>query len=160
MSARHEYTATVEWQRDATPTDFHAGRYSRRHVMRFDGGAVVPGSAAVANVPLPYADPSAVDPEEAFVASISSCHMLWFLALAAKARYAARSYRDDAIGVMTQNESGKLWVSRVTLRPTVTFDGDHQPTRAQLLALHHRAHEECFIANSVRTEIVCEPRAR
>jgi organic hydroperoxide reductase OsmC/OhrA len=157
MSARHEYAATIEWQRDATPTDFRAGRYSRRHVMRFDGGAVVAGSAAVANVPLPYSDPSAVDPEEAFVASISSCHMLWFLALAAKARFAALSYRDDAIGVMTKNGLGKLWVSRVTLRPAVTFDGDRQPTREQLLALHHHAHAECFIANSVKTEVVCEP---
>jgi organic hydroperoxide reductase OsmC/OhrA len=157
MNARHEYLATIEWQRDATASDFQAGRYSRRHRMRFDGGTVVPGSAAVANVPLPYADPAAVDPEEAFVASISSCHMLWFLALAAKSRFAALSYRDDAIGVMTNNELGKLWVSRVTLHPEVVFDGDHQPTREQLLALHHRAHEECFIANSVKTEVVCEP---
>jgi organic hydroperoxide reductase OsmC/OhrA len=157
MSARHEYTATIEWQCDATPGDFAAGRYSRRHQMCFDGGAVVAGSASVANVPPPYADPAAVDPEEAFVASISSCHMLWFLALAAKARFAALSYHDHAIGVMTNNEQGKLWVSRVTLHPAVTFGGDRQPTREQLLALHHHAHAECFIANSVKTEVVCEP---
>jgi organic hydroperoxide reductase OsmC/OhrA len=157
LNVRHDYRATIEWQRDATARDFEAGRYSRRHVMRFDGGAVVPGSAAVANVPLPYSDPSAVDPEEAFVASISSCHMLWFLALAAKSRLAVLSYRDEAIGVMTKNERGKLWISRVTLHPAVTFDSDRQPTQEQVLALHHQAHRECFIANSVKTEILCEP---
>lgn len=158
MDLEHQYLATIEWQCDVASADFSAGRYSRRHRMRFDGGTVVPGSSAVANVPLPYSDPSAIDPEESFVASIASCHMLWFLALAAKARYAARSYRDDAIGVMAKNSAGKLWVSLVTLRPEVVFDGERQPTREQLTALHHNAHEECFIANSVKSEIRCEPR--
>jgi organic hydroperoxide reductase OsmC/OhrA len=158
MSEHHRYTATVEWSTDAAPADFSAGRYSRRHVLRFDGGAVVPASAAEANVPLPWSDPAGVDPEEAFVASIASCHMLWFLALAAKSRFALTSYRDEADGVMTPNVQGKLWVSTVTLRPHTQFAGERQPTREQLLALHHRAHEECFIANSVKTEVRCEPR--
>jgi organic hydroperoxide reductase OsmC/OhrA len=152
----HHYSATVEWQRGADEA-FTAGRYSRRHWLRFDGGAVVPGSAAVANVPLPWSDPAAVDPEEAFIASIASCHLLWFLALAAKAKFAVASYRDEASGEMTKNDRGKLWVSTVTLRPEVAFDGERQPTRDEHLALHHRAHEECFIANSVKTEVLCLP---
>jgi organic hydroperoxide reductase OsmC/OhrA len=153
----HVYTATVEWASDATPADYTAGRYHRRHVLRFDGGAVVPASAAAANVPLPWSDPAGVDPEEAFVASLASCHLLWFLALAAKSRFAVASYRDDAEGVMTKNEAGKLWVSTVTLRPHAVFAGERQPSHEELLALHHRAHEECFIANSVKTEVRCEP---
>lgn len=153
----HRYTATVEWSGDAAPADFNAGRYSRRHRLRFDGGADVPGSAAAANVPLPWSDPAGVDPEEAFVASIAACHMLWFLSLAAKARFAVASYRDDAEGVMTTNDAGKLWVSTVTLRPHAVFAGERAPTREQLRALHHQAHEECFIANSVKTEVRCEP---
>jgi organic hydroperoxide reductase OsmC/OhrA len=153
----HRYTATVEWSGDAAPADFNAGRYSRRHRLRFDGGADVPGSAAVANVPLPWSDPAGVDPEETFVASIAACHMLWFLSLAAKARLAVASYRDEAEGVMTMNAAGRLWVSIVTLRPHAVFAGERQPTREQLLALHHHAHEECFIANSVKTEVRCEP---
>jgi organic hydroperoxide reductase OsmC/OhrA len=153
----HTYTATVEWHGSAAGADFTAGRYSRAHVLRFDGGAVVPASAAAANVPLPWSDPAGVDPEEAFVASLSSCHLLWFLALAAKARYVVDSYRDDAVGVMTKNERGKLWVSQVTLRPRAVFTGERRPTHEQLLALHHHAHEECFIANSVKTEVRCSP---
>jgi organic hydroperoxide reductase OsmC/OhrA len=154
---QHHYTATVEWQRGPADEAFTAGRYSRRHLLRFDGGAVVPGSAAVANAPLPWSDPSAVDPEETFIASIASCHMLWFLALAAKAKFAVASYRDEANGEMTKNDQGKLWVSTVTLRPDVRFDGERQPTRDEHLALHHHAHEECFIANSVKTDVRCEP---
>ena len=153
----HDYHATVEWHSDAAPAEFGAGRYSRRHVLRFDGGFEVPASAAVANVPLPWSDPNALDPEEAYVASIASCHLLWFLALAAKSRFVVASYRDDAHGVMTPNASGKLWVSRVTLRPATRFAGARLPTQEQLIVLHHRAHQECFIANSVKTEIVCEP---
>jgi organic hydroperoxide reductase OsmC/OhrA len=150
----HRYTATVQWScGEAAPADFNAGRYSRRHTLHFDGGAVVPASAAEANVPRPWSDPAGVDPEEAFVASLASCHMLWFLSLAAKSRFAVASYRDAAEGVMTPNEHGRLWVSTVTLRPSVVFAGERQPTREQLLALHHRAHEECFIANSVKTEV-------
>jgi organic hydroperoxide reductase OsmC/OhrA len=155
----HTYTATVEWHGSAGAVDFVAGRYSRAHVLRFDGGAVVPASAAASNVPLPWSDPVGVDPEEAFVASLSSCHLLWFLALAAKSRFVVGAYRDEAVGVMTKNERGKLWVSQVTLRPHVTFTGERRPTSEQLLALHHQAHDECFIANSVKTELRCEPVA-
>jgi organic hydroperoxide reductase OsmC/OhrA len=156
MSGAHEYRADVLWQRSAEES-FVDGRYSRRHLLRFDGGVEVAGSASPSVVPLPWSDAAAVDPEEAFVASIAACHMLWFLALAAKARFAVLSYRDHARGVMTKNDAGKLWVSRVSLRPEIGFDGTRHPSRDQLLALHHRAHEECFIANSVKTEIVVEP---
>ncbi len=151
----HEYTAEVIWQRTKGET-FTDNRYSRRHVLRFDGGVEVPGSSAVSSVPLPWSDPQAIDPEEMLVASISSCHMLWFLSLAAKERFAVASYHDRAVGVMTKNERGKLWVSAVTLRPAVTFDGERRPTTEQIDALHHRAHDECFIANSLKTEVRVE----
>ncbi|MDH4059445.1 MAG: OsmC family protein [Aquincola sp.] len=156
MNATHTYHAEVNWQRGASEV-FTDNRYSRRHVLRFDGGAEVPGSSSPLSVPLPFSDPAAVDPEEAFVASIAACHMLWFLSLAAKAGYVVSSYRDPASGVMTKNAAGKLWLSRVRLRPQTEFDGQRRPSREELLALHHRAHEECFIANSVRTGIDCEP---
>ena len=150
-----EYTATVHWQRQADEA-FTDHRYHRRHDLHFDGGAVVPGSSAPSSVPLPYSDPAAVDPEEAFVASLSSCHLLWFLALAAKAGHVVEDYRDDAVGVMTRNADGKMAVTTVTLRPVVRFGGDRQPTTDQHEALHHRAHEECFIANSVKSDVRCE----
>jgi organic hydroperoxide reductase OsmC/OhrA len=148
----HEYSAEVVWQRRAEET-FTDQRYSRRHEVRFDGGAVLPASSAVSSVPLPWSDPSAVDPEEMLVASISSCHMLWFLSLAAKARFVVERYRDQAVGVMTNNDQGRLWLSEVTLRPEVTFAGERRPTHDELETLHHHAHEECFIANSVRTRV-------
>jgi organic hydroperoxide reductase OsmC/OhrA len=148
----HEYRATVVWQR-REGEDFIGQRYSRAHVLRFDGGAEVPGSSAPSSVPLPWSDAAAVDPEEMLVASLSSCHMLWFLSLAAKAGFAVTRYEDEAVGVMTKNAQGKLWVSAVTLRPAVSFDGQRRPTPSEIDALHHRAHEECFIANSVRTEV-------
>ena len=151
-SAAHTYGASVQWQRSASES-FTDQRYSRRHELRFDGGAVVPASSAVSSVPLPWSDPSAIDPEEMLVASIASCHMLWFLWLAAKAGHVVDSYSDAAEGVMTKNAAGKLWVSRVTLRPKVTFAEGRGPTAAALDALHHKAHEECFIANSVKTEV-------
>ena len=152
----HRYTADLSWQR-ADSENFTDQRYSRRHELRFDGGAVLPASSAVSSVPLPWSDPAAVDPEELLVASIASCHMLWFLSLAAKAGHVVDRYRDAAEGVMTKNAAGKLWVSQVTLRPRASFVGERRPTQEQLLALHHRAHDECFIANSVKTEVRCEP---
>ncbi len=103
-------------------------------------------------------DPRAVDPEEAFVASLSSCHMLWFLSLAAKRGFVVDSYADDAVGMMAQNAGGKLAMTEVTLRPLVIFSGARQPDRAALDALHHAAHEQCFIANSVHTVVKVEPR--
>jgi organic hydroperoxide reductase OsmC/OhrA len=151
-----EYTAEVVWERDPAQ-DFLGNRYSRRHLLRFDGGTEVAGSSAPSSVPLPRSDAAAVDPEEAFVASLSSCHMLWFLAIAAKRRFVVDRYLDHAIGVMARNEQGKMAMTRVTLRPQVTFSGEHQPSRDELEQLHHKAHEECYIANSVKTEVRCEP---
>ena len=151
-----EYTAEVLWERDPAQ-DFLGNRYSRRHLLRFDGGTEVAGSSAPSSVPLPMSDAAAVDPEEAFVASLSSCHMLWFLAIAAKRQFVVDRYLDHAIGVMARNEQGKMAMMRVTLRPQVKFSGEHQPSRDDLDRLHHKAHEECYIANSVRTEVLCEP---
>ena len=110
------------------------------------------------SVRLPWSDPAAVDPEEGFVASISSCHMLWFLSLAAEAGWCVDRYVDDAVGEMAKDDRGRMAVTVVTLRPLVVFSGDRVPDRAELERLHHRAHEECFIANSVRSEVRCEPR--
>ena len=149
------YTAEIEWVRG--DQDFLSNRYSRRHVIRFDGGVELPGSSSPHVVPVPQSDPAAVDPEEAFVASIASCHMLWFLSIAAKRKYCVDRYADSPVGVMGKNPAGKEYVAQVTLHPTVAFSGDRIPTPAELQALHHRAHEECFIANSVLTEIRCEP---
>lgn len=150
-----EYTAEIVWQRG--DQDFFEGRYSRRHLMRFDGGAEVAGSSSPHSVPLPMSDATAVDPEEAFVASLSSCHMLWFLAIAAKRKFCVDRYADAAVGVMAKNEQGKMAMTLVTLRPEVRFSGESLPTREQLDRLHHEAHEECFIASSVRSEVRCEP---
>ena len=156
MSKKHEYGAEVQWQR-APHEAFTDNRYSRKHSLRFDGGTEVPGSSSPSVVPLPMSDAAAVDPEEAFVASLAACHMLWFLSLAAQQGHVVDSYRDAAVGVMTKNASGKLWISTVTLRPEVRFGGERQPSAEALLRLHHRAHEECFIANSVKSEVRCEP---
>ena len=150
-----EYVAEVVWQRDDQP--FLDNRYRRRHLLRFDGGVEVPGSSSPHVVPLPYSDAAAVDPEEAFVASLSSCHMLWFLSLAAKRGFRVDVYVDRAVGVMARNEAGRMAMTVVTLRPSVQFSGARLPTRAEVDALHHTAHDECFIANSVRTEVRCEP---
>ncbi len=151
-----EYTATTHWQRQANEV-FSDNRYHRRHDWRFDGGAVVPGSSAPSSVPLPWSDPAAVDPEEAFVASLSSCHLLWFLHLAGKGGYVVDDYRDDAVGVMARNAAGKMAITRVTLRPVVRFGGARRPTADQHEQLHHAAHEQCYIANSVKSDVLCEP---
>ena len=152
----HEYTARIEWQRHA-PEPFTDNRYHRGHRLLFDGGAELMGSSSPAVVPLPMSDAAAVDPEELFVASLSSCHMLWFLSLAAKAGLCVDRYTDAAAGVMQRNAAGKMAMTRVTLRPQVIFGGARIPTPEQLHALHHQAHDECFIANSVHTEVRCEP---
>jgi len=151
----HVHTALVRWENG--DADFLGKRYSRAHTWTFDGGAVVPGSSSPLVVPLPMSDPSAVDPEEAFVAALSSCHMLWFLDLASRAGYAIAAYEDAAEGRMGRNAAGKLVVDVVTLRPRTRVTGAPVPDAAALAALHHRAHEECFLANSVRCEIRCEP---
>lgn len=150
-----QYMADIVWQREGQ--DFLDNRYSRQHLLRFDGGVEVAGSSSPHVVPLPMSDAAAIDPEEAFVASLASCHMLWFLSIAAKQRFCVDRYHDSAVGVMAKNELGKLAMTVVTLRPAVTFSGDNRPTRAQIEALHHEAHEACYIANSVKTEVRCEP---
>ncbi len=150
-----EYTAKVEWQRGEQ--DFAGNRYSRKHMLRFDGGAELSGSSSPSVVPLPMSDANAVDPEEMFVASLSSCHMLWFLSIASARKFCVDSYVDDASGVMSRNAEGKMAMTVVTLKPRVTFSGDLRPTVEQIHALHHKAHAECFIANSVTTEVLCEP---
>jgi organic hydroperoxide reductase OsmC/OhrA len=150
-----EYFADILWQRGDQP--FLDNRYSRRHLWRFDGGAEVPGSSSPHVVPLPFSDPAAVDPEEAFVASLSSCHMLWFLGLAAKQGYRVDGYEDRAVGVMARDAAGRLAMTVVTLRPAARFSGETLPSRDDIEALHHAAHEACFIANSVTTDVRCEP---
>ena len=153
----HEYRAALQWQRQEGET-FTDQRYSRRHLLRFDGGAELAGSSSPQVVKLPWSDPSAVDPEELFVASLSSCHLLWFLSLAAGDGWCVDEYVDDALGVMASDDRGRLAMTLVTLRPAVRFSGARQPDAGQLGELHHRAHEACFIANSVRSDVRCEPR--
>ena len=148
------YRVSVQWERGAEA--FLDSRYSRAHVWRFDGGIEVRASSSPEVVPLPLSDPSAVDPEEAFVASISSCHMLWFLSISAKRKFVVDRYADDAEGLLARNSDGKMAITRVTLRPKVAFSGT-VPSRQELDEMHHAAHTSCFIANSVRSEIVCEP---
>ena len=150
-----DYFATIHWQRGEQP--FADRRYSRRHLMHFDGGAVVPGSSSPHSVKLPYSDPAAVDPEEAFVAALSSCHMLWFLDLACRAGWVVDDYRDAAVGTMARNAEGKLAMTEVVLRPAVRFAG-RAPDPAEHARLHHQAHEECFIASSVKSTLRCESR--
>ena len=151
----HLHTAVIRWH--LVGTDFLGKRYSRAHTWTFDGGVVVPASSSPLVVPLPMSDAAAVDPEEAFVASLSSCHMLWFLDIASRAGFSVDSYEDAADGRMGRNAAGKLVVDVVTLRPRARFAGARVPDAAALAALHHEAHEECFLANSVRCEIRCEP---
>ena len=154
----HLYTAHILWSRGEQP--FLDNRYSRKHVITFDGGAVVSGSSSPQVVKVPLSDPSAVNPEEAFVSSLASCHMLWLLSIAAARRFRVDSYSDHAEGVMAKNARGKLFISVVTLRPEVMFSGERRPTQDEFIAMHHEAHEECFIANSVLTEVRCEPLLR
>ncbi|HEU4699387.1 MAG TPA: OsmC family protein [Gemmatimonadales bacterium] len=149
------YGATVTWERQGAV--FTDGRYGRGHRWAFDGGVEVPASASPHSVPLPYSVAEAVDPEEAFVAALASCHMLWFLSLAAKAGHVVERYEDAAVGRMGPDAAGRTMMLEVTLRPRVTFAGGRAPDAAALEALHHRAHEVCFIANSVKTAVRCEP---
>jgi organic hydroperoxide reductase OsmC/OhrA len=148
MSDHH---AHIRWQHDGG--NFTKRQYSRAHSWTFDGGVTVPASSAPSGVPVPYSNPDNVDPEEAFVASISSCHMLVFLYLASLEGIEVRSYEDQAVGHMTPNERGVPWVSTVELSPRIVYADGAAPTPEQEADLHHRAHEGCYIANSVRTEI-------
>lgn len=146
-----EHKAIIDWKL-ASP-DFLKGRYSREHTWTFDGGLTVPASPSPAVVPVPWSNPANVDPEEAFVASIASCHMLTWLFLASRAGYEVASYRDEAVGVMTKNEKGVPWVSTVALNPVIVYANDKRPDAAEDARLHHLAHEQCFIANSIKTVV-------
>jgi organic hydroperoxide reductase OsmC/OhrA len=154
--ATHE--ANVRWHRQPQER-FTDNGYSRAHQWTFDGGAIVRASASPHVVRSPFSDPVGVDPEEALVASVSSCHMLFFLSLAARDGYTVASYEDRAVGVMGKTEDAREWMTQVTLRPHVVFEGDKRPTEAAVEALHHASHEACYIANSVRSEIVIDGRA-
>ena len=145
------HTANISWERgDAVFTD---NEYSRAHTWTFDGGTSVAASPSPDVVPVPQSDPANVDPEEAFVASLASCHMLFFLAIAAKRGFVVDSYIDEASGIMGKDSDGRVAITHVTLRPNATYSGDKIPTVEQLRKMHHRSHDLCFIANSVKTEI-------
>ena len=148
-----QHKATIEWRRNGVA--FTDNKYSRGHKWHFDGGLSVAASSAPHVVPLPFSLTEAVDPEESFVASLASCHMLWFLSLAAKEGFLVDSYLDEADGVVGKNGEGKLAVTQVTLHPSVTFAGT-PPALAKYEAMHHEAHERCFIANSVKTAVRCD----
>ncbi len=151
------HTASLSWSLP-DGDDFATNRYSRAHSWTFDGGAVVPGSPSPAVVPTPWSDAAAVDPEEAFVASVSSCHLLWFLHIARVKGYIIDQYQDNAEGFLKKNAEGKLAISKIELRPYARFVGEKQPTPEALETMHHAAHEACFIANSIRSEVTCEPQ--
>ena len=153
----HKYEAKVTWARQNTEK-FTDNRYSRAHEWSFDGGVTVRASSSPSVVPLPLSAADAVDPEEALVASASSCHMLYFLFFAAKKGFLVDRYEDQAFGVLEKNEAGKMFMKTITLRPQVTFSGDKTPSADEMNALHHSAHEECFIATSLKSEIVIEVR--
>ena len=144
-----DHRATVEWKRQG---DFSYATYNRMHEVRFESGITVPGRAAPGNIPKTAPSSPGVDPEEAFVAALSQCHMLWFLHLALEAKLVVDGYVDEAVGTLD-----RTWMSKVTLRPRVTFFGK-RPTDEEHRALHHKAHEKCFIANSVKSEVTVEPR--
>jgi organic hydroperoxide reductase OsmC/OhrA len=146
-----QHKAKIEWK--CTTPDFRLGKYTREHTWSFDGGVSVPASAAPAVVPAPWSNPAHVDPEEAFVASISSCHMLTFLHVARLAGFQIESYADEAVGEMAKNERGVAWVAVVTLNPTIVYGGDKRPTHEQEAELHHKAHDGCFVSQSVKTEV-------
>ena len=150
-----EYKATVEWRRQGA--DFDYKTYNRSHTLAFEGGLRVPASAAPANIPPTAAGAPGVDPEQAFVASLSSCHMLWFLHLACRAKFVVERYVDEASGVLAKNAEGRMAMTRVTLRPVVSYAG-RAPSVEEHAQLHEGAHDKCFIANSVKTEVVIEPR--
>jgi len=153
--AGHYYTAEVEWACDG---DYASNAYSRGHIWRFDGGLEIPASPSPTVVPLPHSIEAAVDPEEAFVAAISSCHMLWFLDLARRADLNVASYRDHAYGEMSRIARGKMAITKVVLRPEVTLVAKELPDPTWLTDIHEKAHDVCFIANSVKCEILVEPK--
>ena len=147
-----EHKITLTWQRGDTPFEYQ--KYSRDHTWKFDSGHEMQASAA----PAYLGNPKFVDPEEAFVASLSSCQMLTFLAVTCKKKFVLDEYVDEAVGHMEKNAEGKLAITRVTLRPRLKFSGDKQPTAEELKEMNHTAHEQCFIASSVKTEVTIEPQ--
>jgi organic hydroperoxide reductase OsmC/OhrA len=150
----HKYEARIAWKRGGAK--FTDNRYSRGHEWTFDCGVTVPASSSPFTVKVPYSVAAAVDPEEALVAATSSCHMLWFLSIAAKRGFIVDSYADDAFGVMEKNADGKVAFARITLRPRIEFAGDKRPSADDLASLHRSAHEECFIASSLKCDVVVE----
>ena len=153
----HQYAAKISWTR-GEGEKFSDNRYSRAHEWTFDGGVTVRASSSPSVVPLPMSAADAVDPEEALVASASSCHMLYFLFFAAKRGFVVDRYEDEAFGVLEKNEAGRMFMARMTLRPHVVFSGEKTPAADELQALHHSAHDECFIATSLKTKIDVEVR--
>jgi len=149
------YTATIRWTRTGDG-DFTKGQYSRVHTWEFDGGVTVPASPSPHIVPAPWSDLHAVDPEEAFVASLSSCHMLFFIDFARRAGFVVEAYTDKSEGVLEKRADGRMAMTRVLLRPVIDWGGEKRPDGATVADLHHRAHEACFIANSVNTEVTVE----
>lgn len=147
-----QYFATVAWNKK-TSESFIDNKYSRAHQWKFDGGAVIEASSSPHVVPLPYSCEANVDPEEAFIASLSSCHMLFFLSFAANRKYTVESYIDEATGIMQIDDNKRMSMTDVTLQPKITFSGDKQPTKEQIDRIHHNAHKQCFIANSVKTKV-------
>ena len=145
------YQATVQWSRDGA--NFLDNKYNREHIWSFDGGATITGSSSPHVVPVPYSNPVAVDPEEALIVALASCHMLSFLYVAAKQGFVVDEYRDQAVGKMTKNAAGKYWISEVILHPKILFSGAKTPDQPKIVAIHDEAHEECFIANSVKTDV-------
>ncbi|MDM5179624.1 OsmC family protein [Massilia sp. DJPM01] len=152
-----QFKAELSWQRGAQP--FLDNRYSRAHAWSFDGGLRVPASSSPLSVPLPMSDPAALDPEEALVASVSSCHMLFFLSLAARAGHVVDDYRDRAVGTLDKNADGKMAMTKIVLRPAISFADGTRPDAAQLDALHHAAHAQCYIASSIKADVVIERSA-
>jgi organic hydroperoxide reductase OsmC/OhrA len=159
LRAMAEHKAIIHWAHSTG--DFLKGAYSREHTWSFDGGVIVPASSSPSVVPKPYSNPAHVDPEEAFVASIASCHMLTYLYVACRAGFEVASYQDEAVGSMTKNERGVPWVSSVVLHPRIVYAGAKLPSREDEQRLHHAAHEGCYITSSVKTEVsVAMPESR
>jgi organic hydroperoxide reductase OsmC/OhrA len=152
-----EHKATIRW--DKSSPEFLRGKFSREHTWSFDGGLTVPASPAPAVVPAPYSNPANIDPEEAFVASLASCHMLTFLYFASRQGFEVTGYEDEAVGVVTKNERGIPWVSAITLRPRVVYSGQKQPSKEEADRLHNLAHDNCYIANSIKTQVKIDPAA-
>lgn len=147
-----QFEATIAWERGQQP--FADNRYSRAHEWRFDGGLTVAGSSSPHSVPSPMSDAAAVDPEEALVAAVSSCHMLFFLSIAAQRGFIVDSYLDRAVGVLEREAQGKMAMTLITLSPAMTFGGERKPEPSECDAIHHAAHEKCYIANSIKANVI------